>query len=93
VPESSIAKGEALVKSGGSGQTVACGTCHGQQLEGIGDVPSIRGTSPLYLSRQLLDMQNGARAGPGAALMKPVVEKLTVDDVIAIAAYLATLQP
>ena len=93
VPEGSIAKGEALVKSGGDGKTLACATCHGQQLEGVADVPSIRGTSPLYLTRQLLDMQNGARAGPGAGLMKPVVDKLTVEDVIAIAAYLATLAP
>jgi len=93
VPEGSIAKGEALVKSGGDGKTLACATCHGQQLEGLADVPSIRGTSPLYVTRQLLDMQNGARAGPGAGLMKPVVDKLTVEDVIAIAAYLATLAP
>src|SRR3979490_2305765 len=37
-PKDSIARGEALVTTGG-GKTVACGTCHGPALQGLGDVP------------------------------------------------------
>jgi cytochrome c553 len=43
--------------------------------------------------RQLYDFQSGARAGAEAAQMKPVVEKLTVEDMAAIGAYLATRAP
>jgi cytochrome c553 len=43
--------------------------------------------------RQLYEFQTGARNGATAALMKPVVEKLEVEDMIAIAAYLTTREP
>jgi cytochrome c553 len=43
--------------------------------------------------RRLHDMQTGARSGPAVALMKPVVEKLSMDDMIALAAYLGSLTP
>jgi cytochrome c553 len=87
VPVGSIKKGEALVLRGGGGKTIACATCHGADLMGLGPVPGIAGRSPSYLVRQLYDMQAGNRHGEWTALMKPVVEKLTSDDMIAIAAY------
>ena len=87
VPVGSIKMGEALVLRGGGGKTVACATCHGADLTGLGPVPGIAGKSPSYLVRQLYDMQAGNRRGEWTALMKPVVEKLTSDDMIAIAAY------
>jgi cytochrome c553 len=93
VPPGSIAKGEALVKSGGNGRTVACGTCHGNDLKGLGPVPPLAGRSPSYTVRQLFDMQQGVRKGPWSALMKGAVEKLTIDDMIAIAAYTSSREP
>ena len=87
VPVGSIKRGEALAMHGGSGKTIACTTCHGADLEGLGPVPGIAGRSPSYLVRQLYDMQAGNRHGQWTELMKPVVEKLTSDDMIAIAAY------
>ena len=87
VPVGSIKKGEALVLRGGGSKTIACATCHGADLMGLGPVPGIAGRSPSYLVRQLYDMQAGNRHGEWTALMKPVVEKLTSDDMIAIAAY------
>jgi cytochrome c553 len=92
VPKGSLAKGEALVKTG-AGKTLACANCHGQRLEGLADVPGIAGISPLYAVRQLHGMQTGARGGAAAALMQAVVAQLTEDDMIAIAAYLAALNP
>ena len=86
VPVGSIRKGEALMMRGG-GKTTACTTCHGADLMGLGPVPGIAGRSPSYLVRQLYDMQAGNRHGQWTELMKPVVEKLTSDDMIAIAAY------
>ncbi len=87
VPPGSIKKGEALVLRGGEGKTVACTTCHGANLMGLGPVPGIAGRSPSYLVRQLYDMQVGNRHGQWTELMKPVVANLTSDDMIAIAAY------
>ena len=87
VPPGSIKKGEALVLRGGEGKTLACVSCHGSDLMGSGPVPGIAGRSPSYLVRQLYDMQAGNRHGEWTALMMPVVEKLTSNDMIAIAAY------
>jgi len=93
VPVGSIAKGKALVTGGGSGQTVPCAICHGAALKGLGEVPGIAGRPPIYLVRQLNDMQNGNRTGSMAELMKAVVAKLSIDDMAAIAAYLGSLEP
>lgn len=87
VPPGSIKKGESLVKSG------TCGTCHGSDLKGLGPVPPLAGRSPSYTVRQLFDMQQGVRKGPWSALMKSAVEKLTIDDMIAIAAYTSSREP
>jgi cytochrome c553 len=93
VPKGSIAKGETLAKTGGAGVTTPCSTCHGENLRGIAAVPGIAGRSPSYLVRQLYDFQQHARKGSMGALMAPVVEKLSHDDMIALAAYLASLKP
>ena len=90
VPAGSIKRGEALVKTGGNGKTTACGACHGADLQGLGPVPAIAGRSPSYLVRQMYDMQQGARKGLWTDLMKPVVQKLTNEDLVNIAAYAAS---
>ncbi len=45
------------------------------------------------MTRQLYDFKTGARNGPGAAMMKPQVEKMTADQRIDIVAYLSSLTP
>ena len=92
-PVGSIKKGEALVTTGGSGKTIKCGICHGADLKGLGNVPSISGRSPSYIARQLYDIQQGSRNGPYTQLMKETVAKLTVDDMVSITAYLASRTP
>jgi len=93
VPIGSVARGEALVSTGGAGKTLQCAICHGADLKGLGDLPSIAGRSPSYVVRQLYDIQNGARAGKGAQLMKAAVANLTLEDMASIAAYLASRAP
>jgi cytochrome c553 len=93
VPAGSVKKGEDLVLRGGNGKTVACAACHGEGLKGNGNFPPLAGRSPSYLARQLYDIQKFARNGPGAQLMRPVVERLSEDDILNITAYLASLQP
>jgi cytochrome c553 len=43
--------------------------------------------------RQLYDLQQGSRAGDASAPMKPIVERLSPQDMIALAAYVASLKP
>jgi cytochrome c553 len=89
-PVGSVKKGEALSTTGGNGKTVSCTTCHGADLNGLGPVPGLAGRSPSYLARQMYDMQAGARHGVWTELMKPVVAKLTPEDITNIVAYLAS---
>ncbi|HYK78487.1 MAG TPA: c-type cytochrome [Micropepsaceae bacterium] len=93
VPQGSIKAGEALVTTGGGGKTIQCTICHGADLKGLGNVPGLAGRSAIYVFRQLYDIQHGTRKGPAVALMQPVVAKLTQDDMIALAAYMASRTP
>jgi cytochrome c553 len=92
VPPGSLAKGKELVESGG-GKTVACGICHGSKMEGAGNIPRLAGMHPIYTVRQLHWFKDGSRNGADAALMKPVAESLNDEDIVAISAYLASLEP
>jgi cytochrome c553 len=56
-------------------------------------VPGIAGRSPIYIFRQLNDIQKGMRKGNAVALMVPVVAKLSQDDMIALAAFMASRTP
>jgi cytochrome c553 len=93
VPQGSIKAGETLVTTGGGGKTIQCTICHGADLKGLGNVPGLAGRSAIYVFRQLYDIQHGTRKGTAVALMQPVVAKLTQDDMIALAAYMASRTP
>jgi len=102
VPVGSLGRGEVLVTTGSRvtpgeqsvpGVTIQCAICHGPHLTGVGSVPPIAGRSPTYMFRQLYEMQSGIRSGTQAALMQGVVANLTVADMIAIVAYVASLPP
>ena len=91
VPVGSIAKGKQLVESGAGGRSLPCASCHGPDLKGVATIPDIASRSPSYMARQINDYQRGTRNGPMAMLMKPVVDKLTEDDIVNITAYLASI--
>jgi cytochrome c553 len=92
VPKGSVAKGEALVKTGG-GKTVPCDSCHGPDLRGLGEAPPIAGRSSIYVVRQLWQIQQGGRDNELSQTMQPAVKNLSVDDMIAIAAYVTVQKP
>jgi cytochrome c553 len=92
VPRGSVARGKALAE-GVPGRTDRCAICHGADLKGLAAIPPIVGRSPSYAVRQFIDFQTGARNGAAAALMKPVVAHLELDDMVALAAYLASQAP
>ncbi len=93
VPTGSVERGRVLATTGGEGRTVQCGICHGPDLKGLGPIPGIAGRSPSYIVRQLFDFKHGARAGISSALMKPTVDKLTLEDMVALAAFAASQAP
>jgi len=93
VPEGSVKKGEVLATTGGNGKTIQCAICHGADYRGIGDVPRLSGRGAYYLIRQLNDIKTGVRKGNAVALMKPVVEKLSDEDMVNLVAYMASREP
>jgi cytochrome c553 len=76
-----------------NGKAVACVTCHGDHLQGVGPIPPLAGRSPSYLLRQLLAFKTGARTGPTALPMQPVVATLDLHKMIDAAAFAASLNP
>ncbi len=90
VPKGSVEKGRALVESDGA---QACAQCHGENNRGAKEIPGLAGRTPTYLVRQLFMFQNGERAGKNAEQMKPIVAKLSVDDMLNMAAYFGSLEP
>ena len=93
VPQGSLAKGEALVATGGAARRSPAPSAMVPRCKGLGDVPGIAGHSPITIARQLYYMQTGDRGGAMAALMKAVVDKLDADDILAISAYVASREP
>jgi len=82
-----LALGEKVVSEG------ACGTCHGADYKGKGDVPRLAGQHSVYLIRQLKNMQIGTRKDKNVAVMKPVLAKLSDRDIVAVSIYLASRSP
>jgi cytochrome c553 len=94
VPTGSVARGRALARGAGAGRDAhACAGCHGSDLRGAGDVPGLSGRSPTSLVRQLYDFRTGARTGPRAAPMAGVARALSTDQMVDVAAYLASRAP
>ena len=91
VPMGSMARGKTLVEGGGG--RVACSLCHGLDFKGLGSTPRLAGMHPIYTFRQLAWFKDGTRNGLDTPLMKPWAATLTNDDMVAISAYLASLEP
>ncbi|MGH8280921.1 MAG: c-type cytochrome [Gammaproteobacteria bacterium] len=92
VPPSSIARG-AVIAAKGVGTAPACESCHGADLEGVGNIPPLAGRSPTYIVRELILFQTGKRTNPGAAPMRLEASHLTVPEMIDVAAYAAARKP
>jgi cytochrome c553 len=91
VPVGALKRGASL--AAGEGGVQPCAGCHGEGLKGGAIGPPLAGRSPIYLFRQLYGFQNGARSSTDAAPMKSVTAPLSQPDMIALAAYAASLKP
>lgn len=89
VPKGSLARGKNIVTTGG-GKAAPCIACHGVNLKGINNAPAIAGKFAIYTVRQL----HGFKAGTRKSLeMAPMVAGLNDQDIVDVAAYLASLSP
>ena len=93
VPLGSIARGRALATRGITPTTAPCVSCHGVGLRGTSVAPLIAGRSASYLLRQLIAFSVSSRADSAAAPMRAVARTLTLRNMIALAAYVASLNP
>ena len=91
VPPGSVQRGLVLATTG-RGATAACTSCHGPQLRGVGVIPPIAWRHASYILRQLLAFRTGTRASPAGAPMRTEAATLDLDDMIAVAAYAASLR-
>ena len=87
VPTGSVVRGRNLAEAAG------CVVCHGEGLRGLGPVPALAGRSPSYIARQLYDFQQGTRNGAWSDLMDTAVADLSIEDIVNLSAYTASLAP
>ncbi|MFN8575018.1 MAG: hypothetical protein U0132_23400 [Gemmatimonadaceae bacterium] len=93
VPPGSLTRGKHIATTGPEGPTTVCASCHGPKLLGVGPVPPIAGRSPSYILRQLINVRSGARHDVTSVPMVRIVEQLSIDDMVALAAYVGSLPP
>jgi cytochrome c553 len=98
VPPGAVNRGKKLVTTGkrladDTAKTVVCSQCHLANLKGTDTIPPIAGRTPTYLLRQMLAFRNGLRVNEASPQMNAVVENLTLEEMIDVVAYLASLPP
>jgi cytochrome c553 len=91
VPPGSIKRGRSIATTGANGVTTACVTCHGAKLTGVDSIPRLAGHFPTYIMRQLVAFKTGARLTSASQPMQAVVARMSVADMIAVAAYAGSL--
>jgi len=92
VPPGSIDRGRSLATTG-DGRVQPCVACHGADLRGAGIIPPLAARPPTYLVRQLIQFQTGGRRNAASLPMQQESSKLTLGDMIAVAAYAASRAP
>jgi len=92
--EELLALGEKLANRGDWDQYIpACESCHGPDNQGVGSTfPGIAGQHGNYIRQQLHAWRSGARHNDPNQLMTGVAERLTEQQIEAVAAYLGSRQ-
>lgn len=92
---SAIERGQALVTVGAwESRVPPCRDCHGRSLQGVPPlIPGLAGQSQQYLAAQLESYRRGARSSDALGLMRRIARGLSESDVLAVAAYIASLRP
>ena len=93
--EGLLGKGRRLVELGDWGKAVpACIMCHGPGANGVGThFPALAGQHAGYIASQLNAWKQGTRKNDPNRLMTGIAERLDPDQIKAVSAYLAGMQP
>ena len=91
VPAAALERGRQLALDGDTGKNVpACAACHGATLTGVAPgVPGLIGLPRDYLSAQFGAWKNGTRHAARPDCMATLAERLSVDDISAVSAWLS----
>ncbi|MBT9476218.1 c-type cytochrome [Polaromonas sp.] len=83
--------GQQLAMQGDAARQIpACVQCHGQAMTGVApDIPGLLGLPRDYLNAQLGAWKAGQRRAHAPDCMKAVVARLTLDDINAVATWVA----
>ena len=90
-----LQQGRALAMQGDSQRKIpACAQCHGEALTGVQpNTPGLVGLPRDYLSSQLGAWRTGQRRAHAPDCMADIARKLTLDDISAVATWLAVQVP
>ncbi len=84
-----IAMGKKLYETGLPDRGIPpCGSCHGNDAQGVGDFPRLAGQHAKYVMRQIEYIQSLVRKAP---VMHGIVKDLTPPEIEAIAAYVQSM--
>ena len=86
-----LERGRQLVEAGDKNRNLpACSACHGAALTGVAPaIPGLLGLPRDYVSAQFGAWKNGARRATAPDCMAQIAQRVTADDVSAVAAWLA----
>jgi cytochrome c553 len=92
VPQAALERGRVLVHEGDATKNIpACIGCHGKALTGIApSIPGLLGLPRDYLNAQFGAWRDGVRHATAPDCMAQVAQRLSVDDISAVSAWLAT---
>jgi len=93
--ESKLARGRELYKGGDLQKGIpACQGCHGPTGAGTAGVgyPRVGGQYTEYTLAQLKAFKDGSRSNDAKSLMRSIVEKMSEDDMVAVANYMASIK-
>jgi len=91
--EEQLALGRKLAEEGDWDNYIPpCSSCHGPGNRGVGaDFPALAGQHPNYIRSQLQAWQSNQRNNDPNLLMTAIAERLTAEQIDAVAAYLGTV--
>jgi cytochrome c553 len=82
-------QGQRIFEKGIETQHVApCAACHGQQAQGIADIPRLAGQHADYFTMQMRSFQSGDRA---SSTMRAIATSLNAAELESLAAYIGSV--
>lgn len=72
--------------------TSQCASCHGPSGQGQGAFPKLAGQTADAIKAKLADYKAGKQVGAQSALMFPVAQKLSDEEIDALSTHIASLQ-